>query len=97
MIDAASRLSKHTLSYDRIGRVTKHQLGSDDTGNVHRLKWEYRYDDSNAGRLTGIASSNDDGLSAGSTAYAYEAHGRLSRVTLRNANQVTHNLSLEIR
>jgi hypothetical protein len=29
-------------------------------------------------------SSNDDGLTAGSTAYTYEAHGRLSRVTLRN-------------
>ena len=38
----------------------------------------------NPGRITGIASSNDDGLTAGSTAYAYEAHGRLSRVTLRN-------------
>jgi len=78
------RLTKHTMSYDRIGRPTDHYFGSDDTGNVHRLKWEYRYDDSNAGRITGIASSNDDGLSAGSTAYAYEAHGRLSRVTLRN-------------
>jgi len=82
--DAASRLSKHTLEYDRIGRVTKHQFGSDNTGNTHRMRWQYSYDDSNAGRLTGIASSNDDGLSAGSTAYAYEAHGRLSRVTLRN-------------
>jgi len=40
----------------------------------------------NPGRLTGIASSNDDGLTAGSTAYAYEAHGRLSRVTLRNGS-----------
>jgi len=39
---------------------------------------------SNAGRLTGIASSNDDGLTAVSTPYAYEAHGRLSRATLRN-------------
>jgi hypothetical protein len=39
------------MSYDRMGRVTKHQFGSDNTGNVHRLKWEYRYDDSNAGRL----------------------------------------------
>ena len=66
---AASRLLKHTLEYDRIGRVTKHQFGSDTVGNVHRLNWEYRYDDSNAGPLTGIASSNDDGLSAGSTAY----------------------------
>jgi len=82
--DAGSRLSKHTLEYDRMGRATKHQFGSDNTGNVHRLKWEYRYDDSNAGRLTGIASSNDDGLSAGSTAYTYESHGRLSRTTLRN-------------
>ena len=72
------------MSYDRMGRATKHQFGSDNTGNVHRLKWEYRYDDSNAGRLTGIASSNDDGLGAGSTAYAYDSHGRLSRVTLRN-------------
>jgi hypothetical protein len=38
----------------------------------------------NAGRITGIASSNDDGLTAGSTASTYEAHGNLSRVTLRN-------------
>jgi len=87
MIDAASRLSKHTLEYDRVGRVTKHQFGSDTAGNVHRLKWEYRYDDSNAGRLIGILSSNDDGLSAGSTAYAYEAH----------ENRVTHNLYLHTR
>ena len=91
MIDAASRLSKHTLEYDRIGRVTKHQFGSDNTGNVHRLKWEYRYDDSNAGRITGIASSNDDGLSAGSTAYAYDSHGRLSRVTLRNGSYTDYS------
>jgi len=84
MIDAASRLSKHTLEYDRIGRPTDHYFGSDSTGNTHRMRWQYSYDDSNAGRITGIASSNDDGLSAGSTAYAYEDHGRLSRVTLRN-------------
>ena len=84
MIDAASRLSKHTLEYDRVGRPTNHYFGSDNTSNTHRMRWQYSYDDSNAGRLTGIASSNDDGLSAGSTAYAYEAHGRLSRVTLRN-------------
>ena len=38
MIDAASRLSKHTLEYDRIGRATKHQFGSDNTGNVHCLE-----------------------------------------------------------
>ena len=48
---AGSRLSKHTLEYDRIGRVTKRQFGSETAENVHRLKWEYRYDDSNAGRL----------------------------------------------
>jgi hypothetical protein len=75
MVDTASRLSKHTLDYDRMGRVTKHQFGSDTAGNVHRLKWEYSYDNSNAGRLTRISSSNDDGLAAGSTQYAYESHG----------------------
>ena len=84
MLSVGSRLSKHTLSYDHIGRPTNHYFGSDNTSNTHRMRWQYSYDDSNAGRLTGIASSNDDGLTAGSTAYAYEDHGLLSRTTLRN-------------
>ena len=71
MVDASSRLSKHTLSYDRLGRATDHYFGSDDAGNTHRMRWQYSYDDSNAGRLTAIASSNDDGLSSGGTTSHY--------------------------
>ena len=77
MVDASSRLSKHTVSYDRLGRATDHTFGSDDAGNRHRMRWQYSYDDSNAGRLTAIASSNEDGLSSGETTYAYDNHGRL--------------------
>jgi len=54
MVDASSRLSKHALSYDRLGRATDHTFGSDNAGNRRRMRWQYSYDDSNAGRLTAI-------------------------------------------
>ena len=90
MVDASSRLSKHALSYDRLGRATDHTFGSDDAGNTHRMRWQYSYDDSNAGRLTAIASSNDDGLSSGETTYAYDDHGRLTHLGLRNGAHTTY-------
>ena len=84
MVDASSRLSKHALSYDRLGRATDHTFGSDDAGNRRRMRWQYAYDDSNAGRLRAMASSNHDGLSAGSTTtatYDYNPSGdRVKRV-----------------
>ncbi|HUT23307.1 MAG TPA: RHS repeat-associated core domain-containing protein [Sumerlaeia bacterium] len=48
------------------------------------MRWQYSYDDSNAGRLTAIASSNDDGLSAGETTsqyYQYDHRGNVVAVT----------------
>ena len=84
MVDLSSRLSKHTPSYDRVGRATDHTFGSDDAGNRRRMRWQYAYDDSNAGRLRAMASSNHDGLSAGSTTtatYDYNPSGdRVKRV-----------------
>jgi RHS repeat-associated protein len=48
------------------------------------MRWQYAYDDSNAGRLRAMASSNHDGLSAGSTTtatYDYNPSGdRVKRV-----------------
>ena len=84
MVDASSRLSKHALSYDRLGRATDHTFGSDDAGNRRRMHWQYSYDDSNAGRLTAIASSNDDDLSSGETTsqyYQYDHRGNVVAMT----------------
>ena len=49
MVSAGSRLAAHTLAYDKIGRVTAHAFGTDATGDTRQMRWQYAYDDSNAG------------------------------------------------
>ena len=38
MVDASSRLPKHALSYDRLGRATARYFESDDSGNTQRMR-----------------------------------------------------------